>query len=103
MMLLSVDFDAFLIRALSAMEPYLDTVVCGGGVANALYRHHEWASSVRWRYLGTEDFDVVVPQSIPLGQRPPLADLMHQADFEEKEYRNDKYQSVAKLTDAMMR
>lgn len=83
MSLLSADFDEFFAQAIDALRPYLDEIVCIGGCANALYRFHEYASDVRWGYLGTKDIDAGVPQRLPSASRPRVAELMKKVGFTE--------------------
>ncbi len=83
MSLLGDDFDGFFAKAIEALEPYLEDVVCIGGCANALYRFHNHASDVIWGYLGTKDVDTAVPQKLPLNGRPPVSTLMDGIGFKE--------------------
>lgn len=89
-MLLGSDFDAFFIRAVRALAPYLGDVLCVGGCANALYRHHRHAGSVPWGYIGTKDMDVALPLRLPDEGRPPIAALMAEVGFREKTFGTEK-------------
>jgi len=77
------EFDNFFAKTISALEPYLDNIVCVGGCATALYRYHKYASRVPWDFLGTMDLDVAVPQILPLNNRPPIAELMNNIGLKE--------------------
>ena len=83
-MLLGADFDQFFIKTIKTLSPYLDEIVCGGGVASALYRFHKYARNVPFGYLGTKDFDAFVPPNLPAKDRPPLLELLKQAGFQER-------------------
>jgi len=83
-MLLGPDFDALFIRSVRALAPYLADILCIGGCANALYRYHRLASSVPWDYVGTKDFDIALPQTLPDDDRAPIAVLMAKAGFKEQ-------------------
>jgi hypothetical protein len=68
MLLHDPQFDAFFKRTVTAVAPYADSLVCIGGCANALYRHHPLAAKPWPTYLGTMDADWAVPQrlSVPV-------------------------------------
>ena len=77
-------FDAFFVKTVETLRPYLVDLVCIGGCANALYRHHPSAAIIPFRYLGTKDSDWATPLRIPRGDRALIADLMRQADYTEE-------------------
>jgi hypothetical protein len=80
----SPEFDSFFMDAVATLRPYLDDLVCIGGCANALYRHHERASNFPFPYLGTKDMDWASPQELLQAGRKPIANLMAEANFKEE-------------------
>jgi hypothetical protein len=82
MLLHDPQFDAFFKRTVTAVTPYADSLVCIGGCANALYRHHPLAAKPWPTYLGTMDADWAVPQrlSVPANGKP-ISALMEEAGF----------------------
>ena len=83
-MLFSSEFNGFFVRSIRALEPYLNDVICGGGVANALYRHHPYSSEVDWGYVGTGDLDMLTPQKLPSQGNQLLAERLDEAGLEER-------------------
>jgi hypothetical protein len=81
-------FDTVFKKAITALDPYLDDIVCIGGCATALYRYHKLANKVPWDFIGTFDFDAAVPQKLPQRGRPPIAEIMYNAGFKEILYGN---------------
>ena len=53
-------FDRFFRKLVETLNPYLGELVCIGGCANALYRHHPHAAEDGPAYLGTMDVDWAV-------------------------------------------
>ena len=82
-MLLTYEFDKFFADAVKALSPYLDDIVCLGGCANALYRHHAHATNAPLNYVGTMDFDVGVPQLLEHANRPPVSQIMKDIGLKE--------------------
>ena len=76
-------FDKLFGDAVMVLRPYLNDIICIGGCANALYRHHDLASSPTPAYLGTKDSDWAVPVRLAKRTAEPLAELMKKADFVE--------------------
>ncbi|MDA0577869.1 MAG: GSU2403 family nucleotidyltransferase fold protein [Verrucomicrobia bacterium] len=76
-------FDAFFVRIVETLRPYLSDLVSIGGCANALYRNHPSAAAIPFRYLGTKDSDWATPQKLPLRGPAPVASLMTDAGFKE--------------------
>jgi len=66
MALIETSFDGFFLKAAQALQPYLDHVVFIGGCANALYRHHPFASQPAMRPLATFDLDLAAPKKLPV-------------------------------------
>lgn len=87
-------FDTFFIKAVEALRPYLGDLICIGGCANALYRYHPNAATIRFPYLGTMDADWMTPLRLPLNGRLPIAQLMQQADFSEETIGADERPAV---------
>jgi hypothetical protein len=77
-------FDRMFADAVAVLRPYLGDIVCIGGCANALYRHHELASSPVPEYLGTKDSDWALPARLAQRTEEPLAALMAKAGFVEE-------------------
>ena len=78
-------FDDFFKRAIKAVIPYADSLVCIGGCANALYRHHPLATRPWPVYLGTTDLDWAVPQSLQIpASKDSVSKLMKDAGFQEE-------------------
>lgn len=77
-------FDKMFAEAVDVLRPYLGDIVCIGGCANALYRHHELASSPVPEYLGTKDSDWALPLHLVQRTDDPLATLMTRAGFVEE-------------------
>lgn len=82
----SAAFDSFFADAVRTLDPYLGELVCIGGCANALYRHHERASEITFPYLGTKDMDWASPKTLPQANRRPIAELMAKAGFREENF-----------------
>ncbi len=76
-------FDKMFGDVVNVLRPYLGDIVCIGGCANALYRHHELASSPAPEYLGTKDSDWALPVRLAQKTEEPLAKLMTKAGFVE--------------------
>lgn len=77
-------FDKLFGDAVDVQRPYLDDIICIGGCANALYRHHDLASSPAPEYLGTKDSDWALPVRLAQRTAEPLAELMKKAGFVEE-------------------
>lgn len=77
-------FDRMFGNAVDVLRPYLGDIVCIGGCANALYRHHELASDPTPEYLGTKDSDWAIPVRLAQRTDEPLSALMAKAGFEEE-------------------
>ncbi len=85
MLLQDTAFDGLFKRMAVALKPYASELVCIGGCANALYRHHPLAAEGWPAYLGTMDVDWAVRQPLPLtGSSKRLTDLMAEAGFIEE-------------------
>ncbi len=89
-MLISSTFDSFFANTLLALQPYRDDIVCIGGCANALYRHHPLATPSPAAYLGTEDIDIAVPEQIPVRGNQPIAAIMQQSGLREESLGSDR-------------
>lgn len=83
------EFDAFFAQAVTTLKSYLNDLVCIGGCASALYRHHPLASSIQSSYLGTKDIDWSAPHNLPQGNRKLITDLMTESDFKEVKLGNN--------------
>lgn len=81
-MLINPAFDAFFVRAIKALKPYLDDLVCIGGCANALYRYHPWSTTTSLHGIGTYDLDLAVEQRVPIRNGVSLADIMEGIETE---------------------
>ncbi len=78
-------FDAFFRRTVVSVAPYAGALVCIGGCANALFRHHSLAKGPWLAFLGTMDVDWAVPNRLPVPtDAKPLSDLLDEAGFEEE-------------------
>jgi hypothetical protein len=86
MSFISSEFDSVFKKAISALQPYLNDIVCIGGCATALYRYHKLSNNVPWDFIGTFDFDAAVPQKLSQINRAPVAEIMRDAGFTEKSY-----------------
>lgn len=75
-MLINPSFDSFFVKAIKALRPYLHDVVCIGGCANALYRHHPRSSASALISLGTYDLDLAVEQRVPVRGGITLSRIM---------------------------
>jgi hypothetical protein len=85
-MLIGPEFDSFFIRAMDALRPYTGDIVCIGGCANALYRHHLLAAPSSLAYVGTYDIDLAVADKVPVRNRKPIAYIMTSAGMKEQLY-----------------
>lgn len=75
----------FFKRTVKTIAPYANSLVCIGGCANALYRHHPSASKPWPPYLGTMDVDIALPQKLEVPTKSkPLSELMKCAGFIEE-------------------
>jgi len=79
---MGADCEKFFAHVVEAVRPYLNDLLFIGGMANALYRHHELAKTIPWEFLGTKDVDVAAPSPLPPMRRRLLYDLVLEADFE---------------------
>jgi hypothetical protein len=79
-------FDKLFGETVDVLMPYLGDIVCIGGCANALYRHHVLASSPAPEHLGTKDSDWALPVRLVQRTEDPLATLMANAGFVEECY-----------------
>lgn len=78
-------FDEFFKRAAKAVAPYADSLVCIGGCANALYRHHQLATKPWPLYLGTMDVDWATPQRLAIpASTKSVSELMKAGGFVEE-------------------
>lgn len=82
-MLLGKENDALFKRAIAALAPYREDLLCIGDCASALYRYHPHAGHLPWEYLGTRDIDVAVERSLPVHGKP-IGELMREAGFREE-------------------
>ena len=76
-------FDRLFGDTVNVLRPYLNDILCIGGCANAMYRHHDLASSPTPNYLGTKDSDWALPVRLVQRTAEPLAQLMAKAGFAE--------------------
>lgn len=80
----SPTFDRFFRKLVETLNPYLGELVCIGGCANALYRHHPLAAMDGPAYLGTMDVDwAVCPPLQVKADAKRVTELMSDAGFEE--------------------
>jgi hypothetical protein len=78
-------FDRFFRKLVETLNPYLSELVCIGGCANALYRHHPLAAKDCPAYLGTMDVDwAVYPPLQVKAESKLVAALMCDSGFKEE-------------------
>ncbi len=82
-MLVSSEFDKFLEKTILSLRGYLDHLVCIGGCANALYRHHPKASRSDIKPIVTLDIDLASEPSLPIKERP-IAEIMIDSGMKEE-------------------
>jgi hypothetical protein len=83
-MLISAEYDAFLVKSVLAVRPYLNRLILVGGCASALYAYHQ-AASGGLRAMVTGDIDIASADQLPItSQDKPLAQLLAEAGFEEE-------------------
>ena len=83
-MLIGPEFDRYFLEAIVALEPYLGDLVCIGGCANALYRHHEAATPTALATVGTMDLDLAAGPPIPLREGCAVVERLAKAGFREE-------------------
>jgi hypothetical protein len=92
-------FDRFFRKLVQTLNPYLGELVCIGGCANALYRHHPLAAKDGPAYLGTMDVDwAVCPPLQVKAESKLVAALMSGSGFKE-EMLGGKAEPVVKYVD----
>ncbi|MCY2924720.1 MAG: GSU2403 family nucleotidyltransferase fold protein [Planctomycetota bacterium] len=85
-MIISAEYDAFLLRTVLAARPYLSELVLVGGCASALYEFHDKSSS-GLRPMVTMDIDIAGDHGLPIPDSvAPLAQLMKNAGFREERF-----------------
>ena len=77
--LIDPEFDAFFLKCVQVLSPYLDELVIVGGTANALYRAHPLAMDAPGAHPGTTDLDLAVSRQATARNRPPIPDLIASA------------------------
>lgn len=93
-------FDRFFRKLVETLNPYLGELVCIGGCANALYRHHPLAAKDGPAYLGTMDVDwAVCPPLQVKAESKHVAALMCDSGFKEELLGGDS-EPVVKYVDA---
>ncbi len=63
-MLISSEFDKFFEKTILSLRSYLNHLVCIGGCANALYRHHPKACRSDIKPIVTMDIDLASETSL---------------------------------------
>lgn len=82
MALIDGEYDRLLRTVATALGPYLQDIVFIGGAASAFYRFHPMASSAAIAPLRTKDIDLASDVRLPIGDRPPLHELLQRAELE---------------------
>lgn len=80
--MIAEDFDAFFLKMMDVLHPYLDDLVVVGGTANALYRYHPLAAESPGAHPGTKDLDLATRRKLLEGDKPPLQKLLDNPDLE---------------------
>jgi|GEM_PF-881855 len=80
-MLISPEYDEFLVKSVLAVRPYLDRLILVGGCASALYAYHEAALGGP-RAMVTGDIDIASADQLPIAsQEKSLAQLLAEGGF----------------------
>jgi hypothetical protein len=96
-MLISPEYDEFLVRSVTAVRPYLDRLILIGGCASALYAYHDSALPGP-RPMLTRDIDIASADWLPITRdEKSLAQLLAECGFKE-ESASDGNPPVVKYT-----
>lgn len=97
--LIAKDFDAFFLKTVTTLEPYLNNLVVVGGTANALLRYHPLSAQISHAPIGTKDLDLASERQLARDDRPPLDELLEKADLK-VDLRGDGNPPVMKFVSA---